>query len=225
MDGVSMTDTSSENGAGKAQTSEEIDKAISDMLKRSKRVKLSGLLGQHSIAIGLKDGVEVTINGNSGDYLGAFNEGGIIILNGNCGNLAGDTMIAGGILIFGDSGNNPGACMKNGIIVVKGNVQGNVGEKMSGGTIIIDGNVSGDVGSGMMNGTIIVTGGVVGRVGHGIGDGGIFIGGEAQNYRSDTISRKPTPKEISRLTKYFEHYGIHAAPLSMSAYKRRDRDG
>jgi glutamate synthase domain-containing protein 3 len=216
-----MTDNNSGNEAGNVQTTEEINIAIEDMLKRSKRVKISGLLGQNSIAIGLKDNVEVTINGKAGDYLGAFNEGGIIIVNGTCGNYAGDTMISGGILIFGDCGNNPGACMKNGIIVIKGNVSGDAGELMSGGTMIIDGNVSGGIGKEMIDGTIIVTGNVGGRIGPGIEEGTMIIGGEASNLGNGISSARPSSKEISKLTKYFEHYGIRATPLSMTTFRRK----
>jgi glutamate synthase domain-containing protein 3 len=68
---------------------------------------------------------------------------------------------------------------------------------------------------------VIVTGSVGGNIGPGIHEGTIIVGGEARNAGGSTSSFKPTTKDIAKLTKYFEHYGIKATPISMTAFRRR----
>ncbi|MBN1538750.1 MAG: hypothetical protein JW939_01290, partial [Candidatus Thermoplasmatota archaeon] len=112
------------------QTSFEINQMIRENLKRSNRVRLTGLKGQNSIAVGLEKECEINITGEAGDFLGALNSGAIIILEGKCGDLAGDTLLKGGLIIMGDCGDLTGANMQNGIIVVKGNAGDGTGTGM-----------------------------------------------------------------------------------------------
>ena len=112
--------------------------------------------------------------------------------------------------------------MNNGIIVVKGNAEDGVGKKMSGGTIIIDGNVNGSVGEGMIDGTIIITGNVKGNICKDRIGGTMFIGGEISKLDNIVKSSSPSQKDISKLSKYFEHYGITAIPRSMTLFRWGD---
>ena len=153
-----ISDSSSDTEASKVLTSHDINSAIKDKLRRSKRVKISGLNEQDNIAVGIGGESEINIHGDAGNHLAAFNNGAVIILEGNCGDLAGETMLKGGLIIYGNGGELLGASMNNGIIVVKGSVGDGLGKGMSGGTIIVDGDVEGSPGKLMMEGTIIITG-------------------------------------------------------------------
>lgn len=215
----SMTVESEDVKKEKKQTSSDINQIISDKLKRSKRVKITGLTGHNNIAVGLDVECEINISGQAGDLLGAFNNGAILLMEGNCGDLAGDTLLKGGIIIIGNTGRRTGASMQNGIIVVKGNSGGEAGIGMEGGTLIIDGNVEGDVAPYMIDGTIIITGSVKGSICPFSTGGTIFVGGEIGSGHDNVEKVDTTSKDISKLSKYFDHYGISAVPSTIRKYK------
>lgn len=217
------SNSSTETVETKVQSSFDINMAIKEKLQRSNRVKISGLKEQDNIAVGLGGNSEINIHGDAGDHLAAFNNGAVIVLEGKCGDLAGDTMLKGGLIVFGNAGEFLGSNMNNGIIVVKGNVGNGVGRSMSGGTIIIDGDVKGSVGEGMTNGVIIITGSLNDKLCTDAIGGTIFISGEVPEINDPFTDVKPTTKEISKLSKYFEHYGINAVPSAMRKYERRSK--
>ena len=214
-----MQMNSGDKGGNKKQTSHDINRIIIDKLEHSKRVKISGLNGQNSIGVGLSSDCEINISGGAGDFLGAFNKGAIIILNGDCGDLVGDTMLKGGIIILGNCGARAGAGMQNGIIVVKGNSKYQTGIMMQGGTILIDGNIDGDLAPNMSDGTIIVTGNVEGELCPGSTGGTVFVGGEIGRGLKNVEALDLTSRDVTKLSKYFDHYGISAVPSTMRKFR------
>jgi glutamate synthase domain-containing protein 3 len=216
---MNLSDPKALKEEAKVQPSRDINSAIKEKLQSSNRVKISGLKEQDNIAVGLGGNHEINIHGNAGNHLAALNNGAVIILEGSCGDLAGDTMLKGGLIIFGNAGHLLGASMNNGIIVVKGNAGQGLGKSMSGGTIIVDGDVNGDVGEDMGDGNIIITGSVKGTVLKGSSGGSIFVGGEITDLDEKIKSIKTNTKDLSRLSKYFEHYGITAVPRTMRKFQ------
>ncbi|MGA1819540.1 MAG: hypothetical protein ACMUHU_00880 [Thermoplasmatota archaeon] len=214
-----MTVDSEEIRKDRKQTSSDINQIIADKLKRSKRVKITGLTGHNNIAVGLDMECEINISGQAGDLLGAFNNGAILLMDGSCGDLAGDTLLKGGIIIIGNCGRRTGASIQNGIVVVKGNCGAQAGIGMEGGTLIIDGNVDGDLAPHMADGTIIVTGNVKGGICPDSTGGTIFVGGEIGSGLENVEKVETTSKDSTKLSKYFDHYGISAVPSTIRKYR------
>jgi len=201
------------------KSSREINQAIKDLLKRSTRIRISGLSGQDNIAVGLKGNVEIDINGDAGRYLGAFNDGPVIVLDGNCGDLAADNQSRGGVIVRGDSGKNCGIFMLGGILVIRGNSSTGLGKCNNGGTIIIDGDVSGDIGEDMKAGTIIVTGHLGGSIGKKATGGILYTTEEPKKNQDDSLKMSDlSQSDISKLKRYFEHYRIDASPVGFRKY-------
>ncbi len=209
-----MTDDSNDGDVDLERSSNDINKAISDLLKRSNRVKISGLKGQDNVAVGLTGNVEIDIKGRSGRYLGAFNDGPVIVMQGTCGDLAADNLIKGGLIVMGDAGEMCGLSMIGGILVIKGNAGTDLANKNVNGTVIVDGNVKGDVGTGMIGGTIMITGDIHGDIGKCSTGGMIFHAGQLKGSSGSLKITEPTEKDISRLKRFFDHYGIDAIPKS-----------
>ncbi|MCK5772959.1 MAG: hypothetical protein KAH57_04160 [Thermoplasmata archaeon] len=202
----------------KIKSSEEINRAIIQLRLRSNRIKIAGLSGQNSLAVGLQGNVELHLNGNVGKYFGALNNGAVITLNGNSGPYTGDRMANGGIIILGGSDRDAGMNLKGGILVIKGKCGGNAGNFMTGGTIIIDGDVNGDVGDHMSNGTLIVNGEINGKIlEHAIG--GTIYSSSSLVDRTDNLNEmRLSGKDRDLLGSYFKHYAIDALPTSFRKY-------
>ena len=117
----------------------EINEALRKQMITASTVKISGLDGQDSIAVGIDKNVKVLVDGKAGDFFGALNKNAEITLKGDAGNFAGYMMSGGKIFIDGNAGKMLGHKMGNGMIVVSGDVEG-VGNVL-GGDIFVKGEI------------------------------------------------------------------------------------
>jgi glutamate synthase domain-containing protein 2/glutamate synthase domain-containing protein 3 len=198
--------------AEKVVTSREINIAIKDQLEKSKKVKISGLSGQDSIAVGLEKEIDIDVKGTAGDFFGALNKGAIITLTGNARRFLGDTISSGGIIVNGNVRRGAGTGMLGGIIVIRGDVDGDLGQMNKAGTIIVSNDSGDDVGALMYGGEIIVAGSTGKNLGNWMVGGAIYIGGEIEGMGANTKIIDMTSGEIDKLRTYFKHYGIKADP-------------
>lgn len=83
-------------------------------------ITLNGCCGQRFIASGMK-GKSITVNGITGNALGAYLDGASVTVNGNAQDAVGDTMNDGEIIIHGNIGDAAGYAMRGGKIYIKGN--------------------------------------------------------------------------------------------------------
>ena len=84
-----------------------------------KEIEIENCLGHRYIGCGVSN-KKITVNGISGNALGAYLNGGELILNGNAQDAVGDTMNAGKIVIHGNVGDTVGYAMRGGEIYVQG---------------------------------------------------------------------------------------------------------
>ena len=208
----------------KIKSSEEINRAIIQLRSRSNRIKIAGLSGQNSLAVGLMGNVELHLNGHVGKYFGALNDGAVITLKGNCGPYTGDKMADGGIIILGDSDRDAGMNLRGGILVIKGRCGDNAGNLMTGGTIIIDGDINGDIGDHMSNGTLIVNGDINGKILENAIGGTIYSSSSLSNIADNLKEIKLSEKDLDLLGSYFIHYAIDALPTSFRKYTISNRE-
>ncbi len=171
-------------------------------------MKITGLNGQNSIAVGLSIEKQLTFEGTVGDFFGALNNGPILNLKGNAGRFLGDTMSKGGIILQGNAQRGVGLAMTGGIIIVRGNVNGDIGQVAKGGTIIISGNVGPRSGAYMFNGELVIVGNAGRDTGLYLMGGVIFFGGIIGSLGKNTQINELNDSEKNKLKKYFKHYGI-----------------
>jgi len=89
--------------------------------------------------IGYKNTKNIDVNGNAGNWVGGYMEGGEITVNGNVGDWIGNEMKDGKITINGNVGRWVGWGMKDGKITINGNVGDWVGLVMRDGKIYLNG--------------------------------------------------------------------------------------
>lgn len=90
----------------------------------------------HHIGYQMKSG-QITIEGNTGDFIGAAMQGGVLICKGNVGERAGDVMRRGLLLIEGDTGEYCASSMKAGTLGVLGKTGARLGYGMKRGTLLL----------------------------------------------------------------------------------------
>lgn len=142
----------------------ELNKLVREAVKEGvKKIELFNVNGQRYIGDGIREEVEIVVNGFAGNDLGAFMDGPTIIVNGNGGDAIGNTMNKGRIVIHGNVGDVTGYSMRGGEIYISGNAGYRVGVHMkeylnSIPVIVVGGFVRDFLGEYMAGGRVIVLG-------------------------------------------------------------------
>ena len=167
----------------------------------------------HGLVAGLKSG-EVTIGGDSGDYLGVLNDGATIRVTKNAGRYLADSMTCGAVTVEGDADYGVGAYCYGGTVVVKGNAGDFAGVMNKGATIIVQGDVGDDVATYMLAGDLVIVGNAGKNLGNYLIRGEIYVGGEWQSLGHNTLLAEMTEADLAKLGGYLSEYGIDADPMS-----------
>ncbi len=174
----------------------ELNDRINDAIDEGEtEFVLDNILGHRYIGAGLKDGVQIEINGVPGNDLAAFMDGAEIVVNSNAQDGVANTMNAGRIVVHGDAGDILGHSMRGGVIFVEGLVGYRCGihckayrQKLP---VMVVGTTAGDyLGEYMAGGIIVVLnredeeGSPVGTYcGTGMHGGMMLIRGEVESYQ------------------------------------------
>lgn len=165
----------------------------------------------HGLCGGLKSG-EITIQGDSGDYLGVLNDGAAITVKGDAGKYVADNMTRGTILVEGDADYGAAQYCYGGTVVIKGRAGDFTATMNKGATIVVGGDVGNDVATYMVAGDVIIVGDAGANLGNYLIRGNIYISGDwaslGHNCRVDGV----TTEDLQRLKALLQEYGIPADP-------------
>lgn len=173
----------------------------------------------HGLMAGFKSG-QVTIEGDSGDYLGVLNDGATIWVKKNAGRYLADNMTRGTVVVEGDAGYGVGAYCYGGTIVVKGNAGDFTAVMNKGATIIIGGNVGDECGTYMLAGDLVIVGNAGKNLGNYLIRGNIYIGGKWESLGHNTLLEDMTPADLAKLRGYFAEHDIKADPTTFKKIVR-----
>ena len=159
------------------------------------QVILDNVNGQRYIGCGLKQSVQLVINGVPGNDLAAFMNGPTILVHGSAQDAIGNTMSAGKVVVYGDAGDIVGYSMRGGKLHIRGNAGYRVGIHMKSYRekfpVIIIGGTAGDFFGEYMAGGILILlglddkqGSIAGNyLGTGMHGGTIYIRGEIEQHQ------------------------------------------
>ncbi len=167
----------------------------------------------HGLCGGFKSG-QVTIEGNSGDYLGVVNDGALLRVTGDAGQYLADNMTRGTVVVEGNAGYGVGAYCYGGTIVVRGDAGDFTAVMNKGATIVVGGNVGNEVATYMLAGNLII----VGNAGHNLGNylirGNIYIAGQWASLGHNTLLEEMSPEDIALVRDCLKAYDVAADPLA-----------
>lgn len=197
-------------------------RAVSAELNRLVRngpVRIEHAAHLHGLCGGLKGG-DITLVGDSGDYLGVLNDGAAIRVQGNAGRYLADNMTRGAVIVEGRAGDGVGAYCYGGVIVVKGNAGDFTAVMNKGATIIIGGDVGDEVATYMLAGDLVIVGNAGRNLGNYLIRGHIYIGGQWASLGHNTRLEEMTDEDLARLRGYLAEYGIPADPAGFKKIAR-----
>ena len=131
----------------------------------------------HGFCGGLKSG-EITIEGDSGDYLGVLNGGASIRVTGNAGKYVADNMTTGMVIVEGDADYGAAQYCYGGTAVIEGSAGDFTATMNKGATIIVGGDVGDEAATYMVGGDVIIIGNAGENLGNYLIRGNIYIKGE-----------------------------------------------
>jgi glutamate synthase domain-containing protein 3 len=163
----------------------------------------------HGFCGGLKSG-DITIEGDSGDYLAVINDGAVIRVTGSVVKYVADNMTAGVVLVEGDADYGAAQYCYGGTVVIKGSAGDFTATMNKGATIIIGGDVGDEVGTYMVAGDVVIVGDAGTNLGNYLIRGAIYIGGDWASLGHNCAVSDVAPKDIRKLEGLLEEYAVSA---------------
>lgn len=152
--------------------------------------------GTHSVAVGLTQPIEVSIEGHVGYYCAGMNQKASVHVRGNAGPGLAENMMSGRVRVDGNASQYAGASGHGGLLFIKGNTSSRCGISMKGVNIVVGGSI-GHFGAFMaQSGNLIVGGDAGGNLGDSIYEAQIFVRGDVESLGSDCIEKELRPEHL-----------------------------
>ena len=105
----------------------DINKYLQNIDRKSnvRKFKIENPSGHHAICAGLKDDIDVTINGHTGYYCAGMNQKASVTVNGNVGTGVAENMMSGKVFVKGNASQSAGATGHGGNLVIDGDASPN----------------------------------------------------------------------------------------------------
>ena len=173
--------------------------------------------GNHALAVGLDNFINVKIDGSTGYYCAGMNKKASIQVNGSVGPGVAENMMSGKLIVEGNASQYAGATGHGGSLIIKGNASSRCGISMKGIDIIIKGNIGHMSAFMAQSGKLIVCGDVGDSLGDSIYEAQIFVKGSVRSLGSDCIEKEMSTKHKQLLEKLLDESKIN---FKASKFKR-----
>jgi len=166
--------------------------------------------GYHSIACGLDQHLNVTINGHVGFYCGGMNQLAEISVKGHAGVGVAENMMSGTVRVSGNASESAGATAHGGLLVIKGDASSRCGISMKGVDIVVGGSVGHMSAFMAQSGHLVVCGNAGDALGDSIYEAILFVRGKVAGLGADCIEKDMRPEHLAKLAELLKAAGIEA---------------
>ncbi len=178
----------------------------------SREVRILNACGEHNLAVGLTEPLDVHIDGHAGYYIGGMNQQASITVHGNVGWGVGENAMSGTIRVKGCASQCVGSSAHGGLIVVEGDASSRCGISLKGADIVVGGNV-GHVSAFMAQAGRLV---VCGDAGEGLGDSlyeaVIYVRGRIGSLGADAREEPLGDADMAQLAQLLARAGFDHRP-------------
>ena len=170
----------------------EVNEFLQNYNKKSNNriFKITNPNGYHAICAGLKDDIEVFVDGHAGYYFAGMNMNAKITINGNVGTGVAENMMSGVVHVKGNASQSAGATAHGGTLIVDGNTSSRCGISMKGVDIIVKGSVGHMSAFMAQSGNLLICGDAGEALGDSIYEAKIFIKGKVKSLGADCEEKK-----------------------------------
>jgi methylamine---glutamate N-methyltransferase subunit B len=176
---------------------------------------------KHSLAVGILNRLNLTIEGSLGYFGCGLIDGPNIHIKGRVGWSCAENMLAGTVVIDKNAGSTFGAALRGGDLICRGDVGARVGIDMKGGTIIVGGRAGAFCGFMMQRGRMVILGNAGKNLGDSMYDGTIYVGGKIDGLGVDAVPGEMTDLDVQWLERKLKQYGLEAPKGAKNMQKIR----
>lgn len=180
------------------------------MLEGYGSIRLKNPGAKHSLAVGILNRLNLTIEGSLGYFGLGLIDGPNVIVEGRVGWSCAENMMSGTVVVKKNAGSTFGAAIRGGDLVCHGDVGSRTGIDQKGGTIIVGGRTGAFSGFMMQRGRMIILGDAGQNLGDSMYDGTIFVGGTIESLGVDAVEEEITAEDISWLEKKLTLYELES---------------
>tara|TARA_B100001109_G_C18792551_1_gene440819 strand:- start:206 stop:889 length:684 start_codon:yes stop_codon:yes gene_type:complete len=164
--------------------------------------------GNHAICAGLKDEIDVIINGHTGYYCAGMNQKAFVTINGNVGTGVAENMMSGMVHVKGNASQSAGATAHGGLLVIDGDASSRCGISMKGVDIVVKGSVGHMCAFMAQAGNVLICGDAGEALGDSIYETEIYVKGKVKSLGADCIEKKIDEKHEMIIKNLLKKSGI-----------------
>jgi len=174
----------------------------------AKSYKVSNPRGAHSVATGIKDDIDVEIDGDVGYFCAGMHQKGNVTVSGMAGPGVAENMMSGKIHIKGHASQSAAATAHGGLLVVEGNASTRCGISLKGGDIVVKGNIGALSAFMAQAGRIVVCGDAGHALGDSIFEARLYVRGEVKSLGADCIAKDMRDEHRQELVQLLKDAGM-----------------
>jgi glutamate synthase domain-containing protein 3 len=184
---------------------------VNEELRRARAgaaFEIVDVAGEHNLAVGLLDAVDVRIDGNVGYYVGGLcggpDTGPTVTVSGFAGWGVGENLMGGEVRVRGNVSESAGSSAHGGTVVVEGDASSRTAISLKGGTVIVAGDVGHASAFMAQAGTLLVGG----DAGHDLGDSlyeaVVYVTGRVSSLGADAQVEDLTDADVAAVRSLVE---------------------
>lgn len=174
----------------------------------AKSYKVTNPRGVHSVAVGVKDDIDVVIDGDVGYYCAGMHQKGNITITGMAGPGVAENMMSGKVHINGHASQSAAATAHGGLLVVDGNASTRCGISLKGGDIVVKGNIGGLSAFMAQAGRMVVCGDAGEALGDSIFEARLYVRGSVASLGADCIAKEMRDEHRQELVQLLKDAGM-----------------
>ena len=189
----------------------EVNEYLQNYNKKSNNriFKITNPNGNHAICAGLKDDIEVNVDGHAGYYFAGMNMNAKITIYGNVGTGVAENMMSGVVHVKGNASQSAGATAHGGTLIIDGNTSSRCGISMKGVDIIVKGSVGHMTAFMAQSGNLLICGDAGEALGDSIYEAKIFIKGKVKSLGADCEEKKIDNNDKKILKSLLDKAGLN----------------
>ena len=164
--------------------------------------------GGHSVAVGVKDPIDVEIEGDVGYFCAGMHQRGNITINGMAGPGVAENMMSGVVHVKGHASQSAAATSHGGLLIVDGNASTRCGISLKGGDIVVKGNMGSKAAFMAQAGRIVVCGDVGEDLGDSIFEARLYVRGSVASWGADCIEKEMRDEHRKELVQLLKDAGM-----------------
>jgi methylamine---glutamate N-methyltransferase subunit B len=174
--------------------------------------------GEHAIAAGLREPIEVEVRGHAGYYCAGMNQLATVTVEGSVSTGVAENMMSGTVRVRGDASQSAGATGHGGLLVIHGDASMRCGISMKGIDIVVGGDVGPMSAFMAQAGRLVVCGDAGDGLGDSIYEARLYVRGNVASLGADCVKKPMGDEHRAELAELLGAAGLAHDPDEFSRF-------